>query len=71
MMMFWKGYSKKLKIVLDELKEGFKILVELIINMTNINALGKPPKKKVKQLHNKCELSPKMENPPPPISQQF
>ena len=29
-------------------------------------------KKKVKKFHNKCELSPKMENlPPPPISQQF
>ena len=27
--------------------------------------LGKPPKKKVKKLHNKCELSPKMENPSP------
>ena len=41
MMMFWKGYSKKLEIVLDELDEGFKILVEvLIINMTNINALS-------------------------------
>ena len=26
--------------------------------------------KKVKKFHNKCELSPKMENPPP-ISQQF
>ena len=25
--------------------------------------LGKPPKKKVKKFHNKCQLSPKMENP--------
>ena len=33
--------------------------------------LGKPPKKTGKKLHNSCELSPKMENPPPPISQQF
>ena len=40
MMMFWKGYSKKLEIVLDELDEGFKILEVLIINMTNINALS-------------------------------
>ena len=29
--------------------------------------LGKPPKKR----NNSCKLSPKMENPPPPISQQF
>ena len=27
--------------------------------------IGKPPKKKVKKFHNKCEISPKMENPPP------
>ena len=27
--------------------------------------------KKGKKIHNNCELSPKMENPPPPISQQF
>ena len=33
--------------------------------------LWEATKKKVKKVHNKCELSPKMENPPPPISQQF
>ena len=32
---------------------------------------GSHQKKTGKKLHNSCELSPKMENPPPPISQQF
>ena len=35
-----------------------------------VNQIGKPPKKR-KTNHNSCELSPKMENPPTPISQQF
>ena len=32
---------------------------------------GKPPKKKVKKLHTLCELSQKIRDPPPIISQQF
>ena len=32
---------------------------------------GKPPKKNVKKLHTLCELSQKIRDPPPLISQQF
>ena len=43
-----------------------------IIVMACLCAIGKPPKKTGKKVHNSCELSPKMENPPPPpISQQI
>ena len=45
----------------------------LVLKMIGSCPMGSHQKKRVKKLHNKCELSPKNGEPPPPppISQQF
>ena len=42
-----------------------------IINREQREHIREATKKKGKKFHNSCELCPKMENHPPPISQQF